>query len=71
MPKVHVEVNTFDTDDTIANVKLRCGSYCNVTVETVDLNGNNVVKRGSINTLGTWQAHALHICMMYNIILVC
>lgn len=58
-PKVHLKLNAFTTIDLEAIVTLRCGSYCNVTVTAVHLDSDviDVELKGSIDTVGMWQAH--------------
>ena len=58
-PKVHLKLSAFTLVDHEAIVTLHCGSYCNVTVTAVHFDGDvfNVELKGSIDTVGMWQAH--------------
>lgn len=60
-PSVHLKVNIYSTADHVAKAKLHCGSYCNVSVSSTNLNGIKALTKGSINTVGMWQA--LQLCI--------
>lgn len=53
-PKISLKLDGFTTVDHVANVTLRCGSYCNVSVTGIHRNGGtgNVKLTGSIDTVG-------------------
>ena len=51
-PKISLKIDGFTTVDLVANVTLRCGSYCNVSVIGIYRNGSTDNVTGSIDTVG-------------------